>query len=140
MKIFIIILLFFIIGCATEKQIVETDIPAEPVMEPAKDRVIETVKEPEVKLGWVDEDTYTVRVVSGNLDSAIDSAKHKILQDIVRVRMLNDSRFTDISRISREFEEPLRNGKVISQKQGSGGLEIYFQIRDQGLKKKFERK
>ena len=131
MKIFIIILLL-VIGCSSEKQIIKNDIPAE--------KIEKIEKEPDVKLGWADEDTYNVKVVSGNLDSAIDSAKHKILQDIVRVRMLNDSRFTDISKISNEFEYPLRNGKVISQKQGAQGLEIYYQIRDQGLKKKFERK
>lgn len=135
MKIFIIILLL-LMGCSSDKQIIKNDIATEPVKESLKEPEIKT----EIKLGWADEDTYTVKVLSGNLDSAIDSAKHKILQDIVRVRMLNDSRYTDISKISKEFEQPLRNGKVISQQQSGGALEIYFQIRDQGLKKKFERK
>ncbi len=131
MKIFIIILLLFI-GCSSEKQIIQNNMTAEPVKEP--------VKEPEVKLGWADEDTYTVKIISKDLDSAIDSARHKILQDIVRVRMLNDSRFTDISKISGEFDQPLKQGKIIQSQEVSGGLEIYYQIRDQGLKKKFERK
>jgi len=139
MKIFIIILLLFI-GCSSEKQIKENNITVEPVKETVNEPVKETVIEPEVKLGWADEDTYTVKIISKDLDSAIDSARHKILQDIVRVRMLNDSRFTDISKISSEFDQPLKQGKIIQSQQVSGGLEIYYQIRDQGLKKKFERK
>jgi stress-induced morphogen len=130
MKIFIIILLLFFIGCSSDRQIVKEDKVEVPVKENASD----------IKLGWADEDTYTVRIISKDLDGAIDSARHKILQDIVRVRMLNDSRFTDISKISGEFEKPLKQGTVLKSQQVSGGLEIYYQIRDQGLKKKFERK
>ena len=131
MKIFIIILLLFI-GCSSDRQIVKEDKTEVPVKENAA--------LPDIQLGWADEDTYTVRIISKDLDSAVDSARHKILQDIVRVRMLNDSRFTDISKISGEFDQPLKQGKIIQSQQVSGGLEIYYQIRDQGLKKKFERK
>lgn len=131
MKIFIIILLLFI-GCSSDRQIVKEDKAEVPVKE--------NTALPDIQLGWADEDTYTVRIVSKDLDSAIDSARHKILQDIVRVRMLNDSRFTDISKISSEFEQPLKKGTVLMSQQVSGGLEIYYQIRDHELKKKFERK
>jgi uncharacterized protein (DUF342 family) len=56
------------------------------------------------------------------------------------VRVLNGSRYTDITKISAEFDKPLKEGKVISEKKVSNGVEIYFQIRDENLKEKFERK
>ncbi|HOK02208.1 MAG TPA: hypothetical protein PKX79_04575 [Spirochaetota bacterium] len=90
--------------------------------------------------GWSDKDTYTVAVTGSDVDSAKIAAKHKILQDIVKVRVLNGSRYTDITKISAEFDKPLKEGKVISEKKVSNGVEIYFQIRDENLKEKFERK
>ena len=54
--------------------------------------------------------------------------------------MLNESRYTDITKISAEFEMPLKEGKILLQNQTSEGIEIYYQIREQGLKNKFERK
>ena len=78
--------------------------------------------------------------LQGDMDKAKDAAKHKILQDIVKVRVLNESRYTDITKISAEFDKPLKEGKVISQKQVDNGVIIYYQIRDTGLKEKFEKK
>jgi hypothetical protein len=79
-------------------------------------------------------------VVSENLEKAKEKARHKILQDIVKVRMMNESRFTDISKINSEFDKPMKNGKVISEKRVANGIEIYYQIQDNGLKEKFEKK
>lgn len=94
----------------------------------------------EISTGWADCDTYTVKVVGANETIAIDKARHKILKDIVNVRVLNGSKYTDITKIKGEFEGPLERGKIIKKQNVPGGLEIFFQIYDKGLKKKFERK
>lgn len=94
----------------------------------------------EIKTGWSDPNTYTVKVTDKNIDSAKNRAKHRILKDIVNVRVMNQSRYTDISKIKDEFEKPLEKGEIIHQQEITGGVQIYFQIRDKGLKKKFERK
>jgi hypothetical protein len=92
-----------------------------------------------ISTGWSDEDTYTVRVTDTNEDNAVQSAKHKILKDIVDVRVRNNSRYTDIIKIRDEFDIPLRYGRIIKQERTADGLMIYYQIRDKGLKKKFQR-
>lgn len=94
----------------------------------------------DISTGWVGDDTYTVRAYGTTIDDAIDNAKHRILKDIVNVRVRNSSPFTDISKISNEFSTPLRNGKVIQKQNKGDKLEIYFRIRDKGLKAKFMRK
>jgi len=132
-----LIITLIITGCAG------TDIVKEPVKKTSEEKAVEDVKkETEIPLpvGWTDKDTYTVTVTAPDIEKARDAARHKILHDIVKVRMLNESRFTDITKISAEFDKPLKEGKIISQKQVSGGLQIFFQIRDEGLKEKFERK
>lgn len=93
-----------------------------------------------VQTGWVDEDTYTVQVAASNEENAVDKAKHRILKDIVDVRVRNNSRYTDIQKIQDEFDAPLRNGVIINRRTDPDGLTILFQIRDKGLKKKFERR
>ncbi len=90
--------------------------------------------------GWADEDTYTVRVTERDEERAVDKAKHQILKDIVDVRVRNNSRYTDIQMIQEEFNAPLSNGVIISSRAVPEGLAIYFQIREQGLKKKFQRR
>lgn len=94
----------------------------------------------ENSLGWADEDTYTVKVEAGDEYEAIEKARHKILKDIVNVRVYNQSKYTDISKISVEFKKPLEEGKVIKRMQAPGSIIIHYQIVDKGLKKKFERK
>jgi maltose-binding protein MalE len=89
--------------------------------------------------GWSDEDTYTVRVTDKTEDDAVNAAKHKILKDIVDVRVRNNSRYTDIVKIRDEFDMPLKNGKIIERMKTGEGLMIYYQIHDKGLKKKFQR-
>ena len=42
--------------------------------------------------------------------------------------------------IQDEFKKPLENGRVINPRTGADGIEIWFQIRDKGLREKFERK
>lgn len=128
MKILIIICLLFT-SCVSEKNIVKEGKALSEKNE---------ISQPGISTGWSDQNTYTVKVLSKDIDTSVEAARHQILQDIVRVRMLNESRFTDISGISREFEKPLRNGRIISQKSVPGGIEVYYQIRDEGLKKKFE--
>lgn len=92
-----------------------------------------------IQTGWTDEDTYTVKVTGANEEIAVDRAKHQILKDIVDVRMRNNSRYTDIEKIREEFSIPLENGKIINKSTLPDGLQIYFQIHDKGLKKKFQR-
>lgn len=89
--------------------------------------------------GWSDEDTYTVQVTDKTEDDAVNAAKHKILKDIVDVRIRNNSRYTDIVKIRDEFDMPLKNGKIIERMKTGEGLMIYYQIHDKGLKKKFQR-
>ena len=106
MKIFIIIICSILISCASDKNLIEEK------SSPEKSSKItsEVPANQDVHLGWSDQDTYTVKIISRDIDSAIDAARHRILRDIVKVRMLNESRFTDISKISQEFENPLKNG------------------------------
>ena len=135
LKIFILISLFIMSGCAKE------EIKKDPVKPAVKiEKTEKTEKVEPANVGWSDADTYTVKVVSESVDKGKEKAKHQILQDIVKVRMMNESRFTDITKINAEFDKPLKNGKVISEKKLDSGVEIYFQIKDDGLKQKFEKK
>jgi hypothetical protein len=93
-----------------------------------------------LETGFIDDDTYTVKVTDKNEESAIGRAQHQILKDIVDVRMRNNSRYTDIVKVREEFEAPLMNGVIISRIKTPEGLTIYFQIRDKGLKEKFQRR
>lgn len=125
--IHILIIALFLTGCAGKEIVKDSNVKAEAVkLAPST--------------GWSDRDTYTVSVSATDIDKAREAAKHKILQDIVKVRMLNESRYTDITKISGEFDRPIKEGKVISQKQTGSGVEIFFQIKDKDLKEKFERK
>jgi hypothetical protein len=90
--------------------------------------------------GWTDDDTYTVQTTEANEVKAVDKARHQILKDIVDVRMRNNSRYTDIEKIREEFNIPLSNGIIIRRNTVPEGMTIYFQIREKGLKKKFQRK
>jgi hypothetical protein len=90
--------------------------------------------------GWNDNDTYIVHVVSSDLSSAIDLAKTKILKDIIKIRYKIYGTHERLRVIKEEFRDPLKNGEVIRQKQLDNGIEIYFQIKDRDLKKKFETK
>lgn len=135
--IYFLLLSLIIAGCAGKETV------KDPVNVISEDKAVEVVnKETETapSTGWTDKDTYIVSVTAPDMDKAREAARHKILHDIVKVRMLNESRFTDITKISAEFDKPLKNGKVISQKQVTSGIQIFFQIRDDGLKEKFERK
>ncbi len=143
-NILIIISIFLFYGCANEeikKEVVKKDniVKQKEVIQPEKKKEIIPEKE-KINIGWSDENTYTVSVISENVEKAKEKSRHKILQDIVKVRMHNESRFTDIAKIKAEFEKPLMNGKVISEKKVETGVEIYFQIQDEGLKQKFEKK
>jgi len=113
-----------------------------------KDNVItDNHKKPEkkitpitIKTGWVNPNTYTVKALGNTEKEAIEKAKYKILRDIVRVRVRKQSRYLDISKISVEFKDPLKNGRIIKKYTQDGKILIKFQISDKGLKKKFERK
>lgn len=132
LNVFILIFIILITGC-TKQEMVKDPVKTEPKAE-------NTIKTEQISTGWSDADTYTVKVVADSVDRGKEKARHQILQDIVKVRMLNESRFTDITKINAEFEKPLKNGKVISEKKAENGVEIYFQIKDEGLKQKFEKK
>jgi len=132
MRIFsTLIFIIFLVGCS------DNGIIKEPVKKTEDIKKIEEIKP---AIGWIDRDTYTVSVLAENIDNAKQAAKHKILQDIVKVRMMNESRYTDITKISAEFDKPLKEGKIISQRQTERGIEIFFQIKDSGLREKFEKK
>lgn len=130
---FILLSLFIMVSCGGGSAVKD-----DPVKNDKPDRVVRPAKAPST--GWSDADTYTVRVSAISEEKAKGKARHKILKDIVNVRVLNGSRYTDITKIVNEFDKPLKGGKVIQKNSVPGGVEIYFQIRDQGLKKKFERK
>lgn len=141
LNLFLIIFITFLTGCSQEelkKDIIVNESKKEIIVNEPKQEIITISKE--MSVGWSDKDTYTVKVVSENSEKAQEKARHKILQDIVKVRMMNESRFTDISKINSEFEKPLKNGKVISEKKVESGIEIFYQIQDTGLKEKFEKK
>jgi len=141
LNLFLLFFILFMAGCA-QKEIKKSEITKS---EPEKEKVIiqeqtsEKITE-QITEGWSDKDTYTVKVTAENLEKAREKAKHKILQDIVKVRMFNESRFTDITKINSEFENPIKNGKILSEKKIENSVEIYYQIRDEGLKQKFEKK
>ena len=97
-------------------------------------------KEKTAETGWSDDDTYTVSAEDATEQKAIEKAKYQILKDIVDVRVKNNSRYTDIIKIQGEFEIPLKNGKVIQKIERPNGVKIFFQIRDNGLRQKFQRK
>jgi hypothetical protein len=136
-KVFVIVSmqLIFFASCATTSRV-------EPVVPEKKTEAAVNEKSPAQKplTGWIDENTYTVMASGPDLEKAKDSARHRILKDIVNVRVRNMSPYTDITKISREFEKPLNDGRVISSRDLEGSLEIYFQIKEKGLKEKFERK
>lgn len=132
LNLFLVIFILLLTSCA-QKEIKKDIIKPEP------EKKTITNNE-QISLGWSDKDTYTVKVSGETLEKAKEKAKHKILQDIVKVRMFNESRFTDITKINYEFETPLKNGKIISEKKVDSNVEIYYQIRDEGLKQKFEKK
>lgn len=92
-----------------------------------------------IQIGWSDDDTYTVQVSDTDEDNAVQRAKHKILKDIVDVRIRISSKFTDITKIREEFEFPLNSGVIINSKKINDGVRIYFQIREKGLRKKFQK-
>ena len=135
-KIFLCLLIVFMSACTTQP--VKETLPVVPEKEVNKEPEIPVV--PAIRTGWADEDSYTVIAVAEDAEKAQDKAKHRILKDIVTVRVSNGSRYTDITAIQQEFEKPLQRGRVLSQQQVDGGVEIYYQITDKGLRKKFERK
>ena len=93
-----------------------------------------------VNLGWKDNDTYTVKATGENLTKAKQKARFQILKDIVSIRMKSQGIYTDISKISHEFEEPFEKAVILKQSIIPDGIEIYYQITEPGLKLKFEKK
>ncbi len=130
--VFLVLLTFLWGGCSS------TNVQDEPVKKNEPKKIEKPAAVPET--GWSDRDTYTVRVTGADEKAAKARARHKILKDIVNVRVLNGSMYIDITKIADEFDKPLKGGKVIHKNRVSGGVEIFFQIRDKGLKKKFQRR
>ena len=102
-NIFLLIFILFFYGCA--KKDIKKD-----VVKP-ETKIENNSKNEPISIGWSDLNTYTVKVVAENLEKGKEKAKHQILQDIVKVRMMNESRFTDITKINSEFEKPLKKIK-----------------------------
>ena len=127
MKFVITILITLILSnCATPEKKITPPIEKKPFVKA-------------IEIGWIDIDTYRVKVTDVDEAKAINHAKHQILKDIVNVRVRNISPYTDISKIQVEFHDALENGKVIKRSKVEGGILIHFEIREKGLKKKFER-
>lgn len=134
MKSIFIIAVILIWGCTSTEKIITNPPKAD------NDQLkIDPVLVQEVNTGWNDEDTYTVRVSASDEKTAIEKARHQILKDIVNVRVRNQSRYTDISKIQDEFSKPLETGQIIQKNYRQGEIEIFYRITDNGLKKKFER-
>ena len=132
-KLLIITLFVFLAQCSTEQK---------PVKKTGADapKTVNEIKPVKAEAGWTDDDTYTVVAAALNEATAKELAKRKTLKDVVDVRVKNGSRYTDIIQIGGEFKNALNNAKVISRKYSDKKDEIYFQIREKGLKGKFERK
>ncbi len=131
------------LGCATaEKKSVTTAVDKnEKTAEVKKEALPEKKTEyAETKTGWIDNDTYIVQVSSSDLQSAVDAAKTKILKDIIFVRAKLYGSYQKITEVKQEFQDPLKNGEIVKKRQIENGIEIYYQIRDRELRKKFEKK
>ena len=138
LNIFFVIIMFLFTACMQKEVQKETIKPEAKQTKEVKKEAL--VKQESFNPGWTGNDIYIVKTVAENLETAKNKARNQILQDIVKVRMRSESRYTDITKISKEFEKPLKNGQVISEKKVDAGVEIYFQIKDEGLKAKFEKK
>ncbi|HOO71225.1 MAG TPA: hypothetical protein PK926_05640 [Spirochaetota bacterium] len=130
-KVIIFFCTVLVYSCSTQKQAVTDNAPREQETSQYQENVHE---------GWAGDDTYTVHVTAEDMDAAVSMARHQILKDIVNVRMRNNSRYTDITKIQDEFKKPLENGKILNPGTRPDGVEIWFQIYDVGLREKFERK
>jgi uncharacterized protein (DUF342 family) len=139
LNIFFVIIIFTLFTSCTQKEVKKETVKPD-TKETKEVKKESAVKKETVSSGWNGNDTYTVKASAENLDKAKSKAKNQILQDIVKVRMRSDSRYTDITKISKEFEKPLKEGRVISEQKINSGVEIYFQIKDEGLREKFEKK
>ena len=126
----LVVVLIFFSSCKTEQK-------KDPVI--TKIEPQNKVELVQVKVGWVDEDTYTVKITAIDKIQAVKKAKLKILKDIVKTRTLSNSPYLNVSKINEEFDKPLENGKIIREKPVEGGVEIHFQIKHEGLKKMFRR-
>ena len=136
MRIIIICVLFtLIISCATGDQVTDTEIPEKDDKKITNNNTVSPIE-----TGWTDNDTYTVVASANNINQAKANARKRILMDIVRARMMKQSRYTDITKINVEFETLFRKGEIIKQKEINEGIEIYYQIREKDLKFKFGRK
>lgn len=123
-------LFLFLVSCATTESTQQKE---------EKPAVKDTSTPVTIQTGWVDPDTYTVKVTDATEGQAQEKAKLRILKDIVNVRVMNGSKYTDIEKIKEEFEPILESGKVISSRKIAGGVEIYYQVRSKGLREKFRR-
>jgi transketolase len=108
-KVFAIVLmhLCFLTSCATNRKV-------EPVISEKKPET-EVGEKPVAKkptTGWIDDNTYTVMANGPDLEKAKDAARHRIQKEVVNVRVSNMSPYTDITKISREFEKTLCEGRV----------------------------
>jgi len=127
-KIVILVIVLFMLASCKSEQKKET-----------KKKPIKKVESKYIKVGWVNEDTYTVKVFGSDINNAKKNAKLKILKDIVKTRTLNNSPYLNVAGINDEFKKPLKQGKIIKELKISNGIEIHYQIKHKGLKKMFRR-
>ena len=145
-KLFIFMLFCSLSNCSSKdsKKVEKKDEVVEKKIEIKVVKKVKKVKKETVKIsvktGWSDKDTYVVQVVSGDEHSAVGLAKTKILKDIIKVRLKKYGTYTKIQEIKEEFEKPLKNGKIINREKVKNGIKIFYQIRDNNLKQKFELK
>jgi hypothetical protein len=90
--------------------------------------------------GWNSNDIYIVQAKGENITKAKQKARLQILKDIVNVRVRSQSAYTELEKISKEFDDLFKNASILRQRDVTEGVEIYYQIKEPGLKFKFERK
>jgi len=151
-KIIIFLGLIYMFSCSTSEK--RGEAPQKKIAAtPKKNEALSKKSEPPVpvdkkkdaikhkyKPGWLDSDTYNVKIIGETREIAIRRAKLQIFKDIINIRMIKQSKYIDIRNIEREFAKPVRNGKVISQINVDKGVEILYQIRAKGLRKEVEKK
>jgi hypothetical protein len=131
--VFAVILILVVMGIQSCKKTGQVE---KPVIE----RKVESTPVQEVKTGWEDPDTYIVKVIDETEEKAVNKAKIRVLKDIINVRFKLYGKYSKIAEIKDEFDKPLKNGKVVSKRDLSGGVEIYYQVRYKNLKKMVEKK
>lgn len=130
-KIFAVILFVFF-ACSGNEMTISKD----PLKNISNETQIDGIQ---INTGWNDNNTYIVQALGENISKAKQKARFQILKDIINVRVRKNSAYTDIEKVSNEFDTLFKNASIIKQIERADGVEIYYQIKEPGLKFKFEK-